>query len=196
MKTCTKCKATKPAADFSTWMQDGRLRSATQCKPCKAAYRREYLAARPELKAAEHRRAVEGMRLAQADTAASAESNRLAWSEEEEVLLARDDLTIKDIAHKLGRSYAAVAGKRRQIKVGKVELSRTAYASQAETLEGASNNYKGWTGPEMELILRNDLTATETAQMLGRTVYAVRAMRRRCSIDPRVQVLAGERIEL
>jgi len=65
------------------------------------------------------------------------------------------------------------------------------------TLETATNNNKEWTGPEMEIILREDLTVAEMAKMLGRTYYSVTGMRRQCRRDPRKQVLAGvERGEL
>jgi endogenous inhibitor of DNA gyrase (YacG/DUF329 family) len=48
-----------------------------------------------------------------------------------------------------------------------------------------------WTGPELEIASRSDLTATEVAKMIGRTAQAVKTMRRKLEIDPRKINLAG-----
>lgn len=64
-------------------------------------------------------------------------------------------------------------------------------ARQAETLSHATNCYKQWTGPELEIAARDDLTVTEAALMLGRTWKAVRVMRSKLRTDPRKIQLAG-----
>lgn len=48
-----------------------------------------------------------------------------------------------------------------------------------------------WTGPELEIAAREDLSVPEIAQMLGRTILAVAAQRRAIRADPRKQRLAG-----
>lgn len=48
---------------------------------------------------------------------------------------------------------------------------------QSTTLPSAKNHCKEWTGPELELVARKDLSAREVAQMIGRTLYAVRNQR-------------------
>lgn len=45
----------------------------------------------------------------------------------------------------------------------------------------------GWTGPELELAARADLSATTVAAMIGRTVHAVKHARRGLRVDPRKQ---------
>lgn len=51
--------------------------------------------------------------------------------------------------------------------------------------------YPRWTGPELELAARADLTALQVANAIGRTVNAVRGARRQLRIDPRKINLAG-----
>jgi hypothetical protein len=64
---------------------------------------------------------------------------------------------------------------------------------QAETLSAAQRRYYVWTGPEMEIAAREDLTSKEVALKLGRTLYAVKTMREKLRRDPRKQFLAGQR---
>lgn len=64
-------------------------------------------------------------------------------------------------------------------------------SSQAVTLPQARNNGKQWTGPELELASRDDLTANEVAAILGRTFAAVHATRKRIKKDPKYVDLAG-----
>ena len=64
---------------------------------------------------------------------------------------------------------------------------------QAQTLERAVNNGKQWTGPEMELVLRGDMSVRELALALGRTMNAVRYIKRQLveKQDPRYVNVAG-----
>lgn len=64
---------------------------------------------------------------------------------------------------------------------------------QALTVEHATNNGKQWTGPEMELVLRGDLSVQQLALTLGRTRNAVRYIRRQLieNADPRYVAVAG-----
>jgi hypothetical protein len=63
---------------------------------------------------------------------------------------------------------------------------------QARTLEQAKRHRYMWTGPELEIAARSDLTVQQIALMLGRTYYAVRGMRWLVRQgDPRKAFLAG-----
>jgi hypothetical protein len=59
------------------------------------------------------------------------------------------------------------------------------------TAASARNWNKQWTGPELEIAARDDLSARQVALMLGRTLYAVKHMRRQLRIDPRKINLAA-----
>lgn len=66
------------------------------------------------------------------------------------------------------------------------------HAKQREAVEAARNHRKEWTGPELELVMRDDLTDREKAEKLGRTFYAVRHIIRRINRSDPVKVhLAG-----
>lgn len=61
------------------------------------------------------------------------------------------------------------------------------------TLRDAAHRHRQeWTGPELELVARPDLSARQVAQMLGRTLYAVRTQRHKLAAgDPRTVRLAN-----
>lgn len=62
---------------------------------------------------------------------------------------------------------------------------------QRETVPAASRNGYEWTGPELEIVARGDLTVREAALLLGRTYAAVASVRERLRTDPRKARLAG-----
>lgn len=62
---------------------------------------------------------------------------------------------------------------------------------QNRSLEVARRSGFQWTGPELELIARPDLTAEQAAAMLGRTYFAVMTARKRLRIEPKLANLAG-----
>jgi hypothetical protein len=62
---------------------------------------------------------------------------------------------------------------------------------QNETADRAGNRGKQWTGPELEIACRDDLTLKQAALMLGRTLRGVEAARHACRVDPRKITLAG-----
>lgn len=62
---------------------------------------------------------------------------------------------------------------------------------QQVTRDKAWRNHFQWTGPELEIALREDLTSYEAALMLGRTRNAVQAQRELHEVDPRKRALAG-----
>jgi hypothetical protein len=55
----------------------------------------------------------------------------------------------------------------------------------------APNSWNQWTGPELELCLRQDLTVRQLAEMLGRSFYAVRIMRQKVRKEPKYIIAAG-----
>lgn len=65
--------------------------------------------------------------------------------------------------------------------------------SQNATMSRAGRRTLPWTGPELEIAAREDLTAAQVAQMTGRTLYGVNVMRRKLRKDPRKIDLAGVR---
>lgn len=62
---------------------------------------------------------------------------------------------------------------------------------QAETLERAARHGQQWTGPELELAARDDLTARQVALMIGRTFNAVHNVRKKLKDDPKTIMVAG-----
>lgn len=66
----------------------------------------------------------------------------------------------------------------------------------AELLGQAKRHNAQWTGPELEIAAREDLSASQVAEMLGRTLWAVMTMRKRMRVEPSQQWLAGHRSRL
>ncbi|GAB3166958.1 hypothetical protein GCM10027059_26750 [Myceligenerans halotolerans] len=64
-------------------------------------------------------------------------------------------------------------------------------ATQSQSLPGATNRNKQWTGPELEMAADLRRTAAEVALSLGRTVRGVEAMRHKLRTDPRKIKVAG-----
>lgn len=61
----------------------------------------------------------------------------------------------------------------------------------AKTLDAAHRWGYVWTGPELEIVTRSDMTVREIAAALGRTYSAVARMRALVKTDPRKAKLAG-----
>lgn len=61
----------------------------------------------------------------------------------------------------------------------------------SELAATATHHRQQWTGPELEIAARADLTLREVAHMLGRTIAAVAYARRGLREDPRKMNLAG-----
>jgi hypothetical protein len=84
---------------------------------------------------------------------------------------------------------------RRYQEANREELNQRTYVRrrpiQNRSLEEARRNGFQWTGPELELIARPDLTAEQAADMLGRTYFAVVRMRRRLHVEPKLVNLTG-----
>ena len=62
-----------------------------------------------------------------------------------------------------------------------------------ESREKAARHRSEWTGPELELADREDLTAAQVAAMTGRTIKAVKTIRTKLRRDVRLQELRGMR---
>lgn len=71
------------------------------------------------------------------------------------------------------------------------DAKRIQREQQRHTQELAWRNRYQWTGPELEVALRRDLTAYQAALMLGRTQAAVQMQRDLHEVDVRKQNLAG-----
>ncbi len=71
---------------------------------------------------------------------------------------------------------------------------RDRHRAQNATVDGAGRRGLPWTGPELELVARTDLTVDQVAQMTGRTHYGVEMQRRKLRDDPRKLSLAGVRV--
>lgn len=73
-----------------------------------------------------------------------------------------------------------------------VKLRRYRAAVQARTLDVAARNGHQWTGPELEIASRADLTPEQAALMLGRTHRAVETVRTRMKRqEPKIMRLLG-----
>lgn len=57
--------------------------------------------------------------------------------------------------------------------------------------DGAHHHRDVWTGPELEFLASTDMCIRDIAAVLGRTIAACRTMRKKLSVDPRKQALAG-----
>lgn len=72
---------------------------------------------------------------------------------------------------------------------------RTVQAWQAKTntaLRAAARRHGNqWTGPELELASREDLSSRQVGEMIGRTLWAVATMRRRLTKEPKQILVAG-----
>lgn len=64
-------------------------------------------------------------------------------------------------------------------------------STNGRLLESARRHNAQWTGPELELALRSDLSARQVAEMIGRTLWAVSTMRRRLRKEPMLDHIAG-----
>lgn len=79
----------------------------------------------------------------------------------------------------------------REPETVKRSVARANASMQAKTLPGASRRYQPWTGPELEVAARTDLTSRAAALMIGRTTFAVQRVRYLLRTDPRKINLAG-----
>lgn len=69
--------------------------------------------------------------------------------------------------------------------------SRSKARAQQDTLPTAHHHGYQWTGPELEVALRNDLTTREKAKILGRSYAATNTARQKALHDPKWVRVAG-----
>jgi hypothetical protein len=62
---------------------------------------------------------------------------------------------------------------------------------QEETKPRARRHYAQWTGPELELLSRSDLSTRDIARLIGRSYYAVETKRRDLGKEPALDLVAG-----
>jgi hypothetical protein len=157
-------------------------RAILRCCPCVACYRsreeREANAlSRPRIKAAR-----------QARSLVRADRRGQEWTSRELDIALDSAFSVQQAARMLGRTYHGVANKRARLRQ---ESPEWAAAAQAGTRPSARRNGLAWTGPELEIAARDDLTAEQAARMLGRTYRAVAGQRAHMCHDPRKAFLAG-----
>jgi hypothetical protein len=201
LKRCSKCGQDKPRTEFYA---DRRAADGcrSRCKACDLEWQQQFRK--------DHREAYNGYTAAWRDRNAEREREK----DRERARKNRAADPEKDNEYKRAR-YAADPGKAREYKRARYaanrqritaqkrlgyaadpekprDRSRTRYETvRAETRRQARRHYYQWTGPELEIAARQDLTAKQVALMTGRTYGAVTSMRRRLRDDPKVIWLAG-----
>lgn len=70
-------------------------------------------------------------------------------------------------------------------------MSAAADAQTQRTTHPADHRGEQWTGPDLELALREDLTARQVALLIGRTYYAVQTARHKARTDPKWIAVVG-----
>lgn len=68
---------------------------------------------------------------------------------------------------------------------------RKAADAQQASLQGAVRHYYQWTGAELEVAARRELTAGRVAEITGRTIAAVRSKRKQLYKEPKWQKVIG-----
>ena len=79
----------------------------------------------------------------------------------------------------------------RELTRGRDMSSRHSKKKQVRSLAGASRRGLQWTGPELEMVMRSDLTVEQIAKAIGRTFAATAHARHRAKTDPKFIALAG-----
>lgn len=97
---------------------------------------------------------------------------------------------LRTVVHELQRgeqwrSNIAAHRKMRQ----RVSAEKSKERIQDRTRQAATRHRYQWTGPELELANRSELKAREVAEMTGRTLKAVKSMRKRLRDEPKLQAL-------
>jgi hypothetical protein len=143
------------------------------------------------------------LRQAQRDAALAdkAANRNHPWTAAELNLVSNDALTIAQVAAQLNRTYNGVRKMRARLRAGgppdwlsdkaKKASSRSAARMNSESLETATRWGYPWTGPELELLARTDLTARQIATMTGRSCRAVYGKRHQLKADPKTINHAG-----
>lgn len=83
------------------------------------------------------------------------------------------------------------AARHRRWERERVRVLPESRARNDRSRESARRHGLMWTGPELEVASREDLSAAQVAAMLGRTLRAVQTMRERMRKEPTLQQLAS-----
>lgn len=89
-----------------------------------------------------------------------------------ELILAPENEELAE-AYVKGFMSAVSQGANYRIKRGTDNRPNYNAGVQEKTLARASQHYRKWTAEEIKVLLREDLTFPERAEMLGRTLYSV-----------------------
>jgi hypothetical protein len=117
----------------------------------------------------------------------------------ESVAAALDDLGLMvvskpDYGKKAARDTARMIDDEKFAETRRALRHQASARVQRATLDGAGRRGLPWTGPELEIAARDDLTPEQVAEMTGRTLYGVNEARKRLRRDPRAIALAGVRV--
>jgi hypothetical protein len=96
-------------------------------------------------------------------------------------------------SHGEGRTYQHGCRCEACMAARAAEKLKQQYQYQDASSDKATRHRAEWTGPELEIAARTDLSNREVAAMLGRTFFAVNAKRKQLRSEPRDQWLAGKR---
>lgn len=110
------------------------------------------------------------------------------WTDAEIRVLEQSDLTHMECAKRLGRTLRGVARKREALGI---LTDRSGNAPMRAPVGDAAHSGKQWTGPELEVVARADLSVREKAALLNRTENAISSAMRRLRTQPREDRLAG-----
>lgn len=161
----------------------------------------------------------------QRETIDQAAKHYQEWTSAELEVISRTDISVKEMAFLLGRTWNAVQKQRQKMRDaerGKEPQARPSAVHthglggygrgcrcetcaeakrqyrqgheekvKSATVPGARNARKEWTGPELEVAARDDLSVTEIARRLGRTYAAVSVIRHKIRHDPKTINFAG-----
>lgn len=166
-KTCPECGVFFQAAHFPrvTRCKNLRKRQCVQCVTTSSAQ----------------------LNIARNKASAHRVNHRKGWTEGEVEIANRKDLTSVEAASILQRSIASVQQRRQDTRYDVVEVRRRANLKT----QGGRAHGNQWTGPEMEIASRHDLTLTQIAKILGRTMCAVQGIRYRMKHDPKTTQVVG-----
>lgn len=212
----------------------GGYHKGCRCPECKSVNKQRADAWRSKNRAKVRAQAARAYASYQSKTKAQATKKPgTRWTKEEITLALRDDLTLREIALQLGRSYSSVQKMRQHLRNPDAtkakrarpasaqevtkhgvagysrgcrcdvcseekrkyqetpEARRSAIERQLSTRATAKRHRFQWTGPDLEVAARNDLTVKEIATLLGRSYSSVANMRHRLGVEPKIINLAG-----
>lgn len=104
--------------------------------------------------------------------------NGSRWTALEDATIRRDDLSVADQASMLGRSYAAVTYRRRQLENPEgVAEARRREQERAESVSLPIRSRAAWTPDDDAVLFRSGMTDVERAALLGRSYSSIKNRR-------------------